>query len=93
MSGTSRRSRVRRLVREVGEPPSCLAHYEPGDEECDGDPPCAWRSGCRIYREFCSARRLDPEVEKALITKRTLSNLVFDLMHEWAPAVLARLLG
>lgn len=86
MSRHSKRQRLRGLVREIGEPPSCLGWYLAGDEECEGPPPCGWRSGCRIYREFSQARGVDPEVEKRLISKSTLSNLVFNLMHEWAPS-------
>ena len=85
MSRHSRRSRLRRLVREVGAPPHCLGWYLPGDEQCEGPPPCGWRSGCQIYREFCDARGVNPEDEKRLLTTDTLTNLVFNLMHEWTP--------
>ena len=65
--------------------PACAGHYKPSDPECDGDPVCAWRSGCRVYRDYCAARGVDPEVEKEITPKSALVTTIFALLHKQTP--------
>lgn len=57
-----------------------------GDLECNGEVPCVWRGGCRIYRDFCVRRQVDPELEKSLLPARALLDLVYSIMHAYIPA-------
>jgi len=46
--------------------PSCAGTYEPGNVDCDGggrkrEKPCAWRDGCRDFKDWCADQDVDRE--------------------------------
>lgn len=90
MSGSPRRRRNRRLLAELGAvPPVCVGHYALGDAECDGvarGPRCTWRGCCRVYKDLCQQRGLDPEVEKRVLPPDDLRHLIFRAAHWLLPA-------
>jgi hypothetical protein len=85
MRGPLERRRVSSIVAELGELPPCIGHYQTGHPECEGPPrkgqPCTWRGACRCYQETCKLRGVDPEVEKGLLSHKSLIRFVIAIMH------------
>lgn len=77
---------TRRALHSLGETvPPCLGHYLRYDDQCDGAVPCAWKNACRIYRDSCEARKVDPELERGVLDDKGLRHLVFRLMNIYRP--------
>lgn len=75
------RKRAEKFVRSAGELPLCLGRYLNGDPECDGVPPCAWRSGCRVYKKRCDAAGIDPSLERKYTPDSGIVAIVMTLLE------------
>lgn len=81
-----RRKHLNRFRKAQGDAPECLGHYAAGDVECDGDPVCSWRGGCRGLRDWAAAIGVDPDAVKAHTPRRAVVSLVFDLLQAGLPS-------
>lgn len=74
-----------RFLRSIGgRLPECFGHYEAGNVECD-EAPCAARTGCRMYRELCRLRGVDPSAELRVLGDPAVTRLVVDALSQAAP--------
>lgn len=80
------RRRARVFVRELGgEIPECLGYYLAGEVECDGSPLCAWKTACRIYRDYLRVMGIAVAVHRGITPVNAIKVLVLGLLRDQYP--------